>query len=253
MDTLILAFFVQDSLIGIYELSWNLASMLALLSISIQSVLFPKLSELNEEDKNEQIIQLIDDSIVYTTLIMVPGLVGAAVIGSRILRIYAPEFTMGQYILIILVFSRLLASVGDQFLNTLNGIDRPDTVFRINALLVSSNLSLNVILIWQFGWYGAAVASLVSAMVPFGLGYRELRQSFSTMEFPKREIGYQTVAAVMMGIIVILFDNAMPIGNYVTLLITVSGAIVYAVVLLALSSRIRKKAFSVVPKSLVPQ
>ncbi len=56
MYTIVLAVFVSPTLIGVYEVSWNLASLFALVAVPVQTTLFPQISELSgSEDSKEHI------------------------------------------------------------------------------------------------------------------------------------------------------------------------------------------------------
>lgn len=58
MDTLVLAFFVSPSLVGVYEVAWTLSNVLALAGGSIQETLFPELSDLKTKGQLDAIRQI---------------------------------------------------------------------------------------------------------------------------------------------------------------------------------------------------
>lgn len=243
MDTIVLAVFVSPTLIGIYEVSWNLASVFALVAVSVQSTLFPEFSELStgESDGYERIHHYLNEGLVFAGVFIIPGLFGAAVLGERVLRIYSPEFTQGVHILVLLVVARLLAAYGDQFINVVNAVDRPDIAFRINVAFVVLNLVLNVVLVSTFGWIGAAVATLVSAGVAAGLSYLALRAVAGPPDIPVREFGVQILASGMMAAAVLALQEFVPRSQYVTVGLVFVGVGVYTACLLGLSSRVREK------------
>ncbi|WP_265112469.1 polysaccharide biosynthesis C-terminal domain-containing protein [Halosolutus halophilus] len=249
MDTLVLAVFVSNSLIAVYEIAWNLASLFAIFGSSIRRTLFPEISKLSSEaGVSGEITGLLRASLTYSGLFIIPGLVGGAVVGDIVLRIYGQGFQTGYYILLVLTFARLLYGYQGQFLNTLDAIDRPDLTFRINAVFVAANLVLNVLLTWQFGWYGAAAATTASAALGLTLGYHYASNVMNVV-VPLSEIGKQWAAAGVMAAVVyglrLLVGDALPV---VVVLVGV-GTAVYFAVLLALSREFRTTVAENLPVS----
>jgi O-antigen/teichoic acid export membrane protein len=248
MDTIVLAAFaISSSLIGVYEIAWNIASIFALVAVSVKNTLFPELSDIATDDDYEQIHHLLTEGIVFTGVFLIPGLFGAAVVGEQVLRIYGAEFTQGAVILVVLVLARALTAYGDQFLSVANAVDRPDVAFRVNVVFVATNLTLNVALISQFGWQGAAAATAISGGVVFVLGYWAIAALIGRPDVPWAELATQVVAAVLMTGVVVTVRQVLPQNHYVTLLVVGIGAGVYAAALVALSTRIRTKAIALLP------
>lgn len=245
MDTIVLASFaVAGSLIGVYEVAWNVASIFALVANSVQSTLFPEISELAVEDSHDRIHHLLNEGIVFAGVFMIPGLFGSAVLGKEVLQIYGTEFTQGTTIVVVLVFARMLSAYGSQFLNVANAVDRPDVAFRVNAIFVVTNLVLNVVLVWQYGWRGAAIATALSGGVVLVFGYRSLRGLIGPPDIPWSELLRQVGAASLMIAFVIPVKSILPTSHYVTILLVTAGAAVYTLSLVGLSIRVRSKAFA---------
>ena len=247
MDTIILAAFVSNSLVAAYEIAWNLASIFSIFSSSIRRTLFPEISDLSSQNQTKtEVSELLRVSLLYSGIFIIPGLVGGALVGDVVLRIYGDGFTQAYYILLILTFARLLYGYQGQFLTVLNAIDKPNITFRINVVFVTTNLILNIILIWQYGWYGAAVATTISAMIGLLLSYL-YTNSIMTVPVPFSEVGKQSVAAVVMAVIV--YSLRLIFGE--ELLITIAligiGAATYFVVLLILSKEVRMAVLDNLP------
>jgi O-antigen/teichoic acid export membrane protein len=247
MDTIVLAFFVPSALIGIYEVSWTLASTLVLVSVSVKRTLFPELSELGVEENYDRIHHYLEEGLVFTGLFAIPGFFGALVLGPRLLRIYRPEFTQGATILVVLVAARTVAAFGRQFVSAINAVDRPDVAFRVNLAFVAANLALNVGLVWQFGWYGAAAATALSAALSLALGYLALASLIGPPGVPHRSILAEIGSGAAMALAVRLVEPLVPGSHYATVALVALGAGLYTALLLAVSARVRQKAVALLP------
>lgn len=239
MDTIVLAAFVSPALVAVYEVAWNLASMFAIFGTSISETLFPEMSKLSsEDDSTARVAELLRVSLAYSGLFIIPGLLGSVLVGDVVLTIYGPGFDSGYYVLLVLTFARLVYGYMEQFLNTIDAIDRPDLTFAINATFVVVNVALNVVLTWQFSWYGAAVATTVSAGLGLGLGYYYANRVIEVV-VPVREIARQCLAAALMAGVVLAGRFAVGDSLPVTLVLVVVGAGVYFAALLAFSHEFR--------------
>lgn len=238
---------VSKSQIGIYKVAWTVASVLALVSIAIKQTLFPEFSELGVNENYERVHHFLNEGLTFTGVFAIPGLFGAIVVGDTILTIFGPEYARGGTILVILISSRLLAAYGEQFLNTINAIDRPDVAFRVNLAYVAANVGLNFALIVLFGWYGAAFATALASLTSLVLGAYALRSIIGSPDIPLSELGYQVLAATVMLVTVLGLQQILPETLAWTLVIVAVGATVYGGVLVGLSSRIRGKAIGFLP------
>ena len=241
MDTIVLGFFVASSLIGVYEVAWTLASFFVLIANSIQSTLFPEISELSIANRDDRIHHYINEGLVFTGIFLIPGFFGALAVGADILRIYSPEFTQGTIVLLLLIGARTFDAYGAQLVSAINAIDRPEIAFRINGLFVVLNITLNVVLIATFGWYGAAVATLLSGVISLLLSYWAITRLIGPPEIPYGEISRQVIASVVMLVVIYALDTIFPQSHYMTLLFVGIGIAVYFLLLQGLSTRIREK------------
>lgn len=244
LDTIVLSFFVSASLIGIYEAAWGIGSMLAIGSESIRRTLFPEISDLNTDTGYDRIRNYLNEALAFSGIIVIPGLVGAAVLGERILRFYRPEFGRGTSVLLILIVAYLFDVFASQFTNVLNGIDRPDAAFRVNTAFVGLNMLLNVILVWSIGWYGAAIATAVSTAFRMIASYWMTELTLGSVNVPVLELARQTAAALAMAVLLYPVAPLAPVGRLGTVLLVGFGATVYSAVLIAIAPRIRSKTRS---------
>lgn len=244
VDIVILGFFVPSTFIGYYTAAWNIAQFLIIFAASVGTTIFPEISETAVADDMKNISNLINTALTYAGLLLIPGLIGGIILGERILLIYGSKFTQAEMVLIVLIISTLFQAYQNQFTVTLNAIDRPDLAFRVNAVFIGANVILNMILIYSYGWLGAAVATASSVAISLCVAYYYL-SSIIRINMPIIEIGKQWVAGGVMGIVVYMFlqVNVIYVGinsNILAVVLLVAlGAAVYFFVLLVISKQFR--------------
>lgn len=245
MDTLVLGIFVSSGLVAVYQISWQLASILILVSNAVENTLFPAISSISGDGREAEIRDLLTEALFYGGIFVIPGFFGALVLAPKILRIYGPEFVKGAPLLLVLIFARTINVYEMQLLNAINAIDRPDVAFRINAVFVVANMTLNVLLVSQFGWYGAAAATAISSLIMLAMVSRATVSLIGKPDVPIVGIGHQVFASATMAGTIALAYRLVPVQNmYVTVGMVFIGAAVYGLVLFAISNRVRTKVRS---------
>ncbi|MFC7196160.1 polysaccharide biosynthesis C-terminal domain-containing protein [Halosimplex aquaticum] len=206
----------------------------------------PELSDLGTDERYDRARSLVGDGLLFAGVFLIPGAFGALVIGDRILDVYSAEFSAGATILVILIAARTVHAFGSQFVNTLNGLDYPEIAFRVNAAFFATNISLNVLLVYLIGWYGAAIATLASTTVYLAVSWFELRGEVGAIDVPLVEIGYELVASVAMAGVVWSALPYLPRNVFATVGAVFLGAAVYGAIILLLSTKIRGKVLTLV-------
>lgn len=244
VDVLILGLFVPAQLVGIYSVAWSIASFLMTFDSAISQTIFPEISKASAADRAKSVSSLVNEALRFGGLILIPGLVGGALLSERLLQIYSPEFTQGASVLILLILSTLLYGYQRQLLTSLNAVDRPDLAFRVNIVFVGFNALANIALVYSIGWIGAAIATTLSAAIGTLLAYTGLRK---LVEFsvPYSDIFQQIGAALLMGIAVygvLLVEYSYQVINHnvaLVLILVTLGAVIYFAALLVVSSEFR--------------
>lgn len=250
MDTIVLAAFVASGVVGVYQAAWNLASLFATFSASISQTLFPEMSRIaSETDDPSEVADLLKESLAYSGLFTIPGLVGSVILGDIVLEVYGQQFSDGYQVLLILTFARLVHGYQTQLLNTIDALDHPNLTFRTNLAFVGVNILLNVVLISEYGWYGAAVATTVSAVVGLLLGYHYTSRLLN-FGIPIREIGNQIIAAAVMALPVVTGRVAFADSLPVAVVFAGVGAATYFGCLLILSQQFRTTVQENLPQSI---
>lgn len=245
-DMLVLGFFVQKSVIGVYNVSWTLAMAFVILGNAMQKNLFPEVSNLLADGRRDRAKDLLSESMLYAGLFPIAGIVGALLLGRPVLSIYGSEFTAGKHVLVVLIGVALLRAYEGQIHAVIDGVDRPDLTFKLNALFTVSNLVLNLAFIPLYGGFGAAVATCLATSLSVVLGWRMTRSLVSSA-FPVAGVFTQIVAAAAMGAVVFWAKEMLSTVDLLQLFLLVTlGAVTYFTVILVLSEDIRSKALSIV-------
>jgi O-antigen/teichoic acid export membrane protein len=241
---------VTKAQLGIYNVSWTLASVLALVSIAIKQTLFPELSRLGVDDEYERIHHFLNEGLAFTGIFAIPGLFGAAVVGDKLLTVFGAEYAAGGGILVVLIGARLFAAYTEQFINVINGIDRPDVAFRVNGVYIAMTLVSNFVLISLFGWWGAAFATALSALVSILVAGFAASRLIGRPDVPLRDIGAQLAASLLMFGAVFGSNRVVPDTLAWTFVVVGLGAFVYVIALLTISTRVRRKTIGALPVDL---
>ncbi|SEH46356.1 Membrane protein involved in the export of O-antigen and teichoic acid [Halopenitus malekzadehii] len=255
IDVLVLGALVSPSLVGVYTVAWSLSKFLTLFGGAVRSAMFPEVSHADASGDSDRIKNLTEDSLSFIGLIAIPGLFGGVILGDRLLRIYGDEFTQGTTVLGILILATLIYSYQQQMLGIIKGIDRPKIAFKINAVFIVLNFTLNVLLVLWIGWVGAALATAVSAFFAAVLAYRALKRLVE-FDSPIREPAYQVFAACVMAVVVYaarstIEASTLPKYNAVLVVVLVGfGATVYFTVLIGVSGQFRDLLSSNAPITL---
>lgn len=242
-DTIVLGFFVSSGMVGIYEVAWNISDFFMFASFSIGTVLFPNVSELDTKGNKKRIEKVLNDSLIFTGIIVIPGVVGSVILGEEVLSIYGEGFTEGYYFLIILVLGRTLQAYELVLMRICDAMDRPDLTFRAHTVFIIVNLIGNVVLIQSIGVIGAAIATSTSLAISFVLIYRYVSRLVE-IKIPTKELFLQAVSAAIMG--GVLYSSIQLLSNlqtWRTLALVILGGAVYFGTLLILSDTVRELAF----------
>ncbi|SEP31102.1 Membrane protein involved in the export of O-antigen and teichoic acid [Halorientalis persicus] len=219
--------------VGAYENAWRLALVVMLVGKSIAITLFPQLSRWDAEDATDRIESAIPSALLPSLLLVIPAFVGTLILSEDLLRVlYGPEFTVAWLALIVLAAGKIPQSLHILLSQALNGIDRPDLAAVAAVISAILNLVFNVVLIWQFGLVGAAIATTLAFAVNTLL-HAYFLNKFVDIHLPVREAGWSIVASGVMGVCVYTLHSLVAIESIYSLLgVVLVGGVVYGAVVL---------------------
>ena len=234
MDVIVIGFFLSQAAVGAYELAWRLTTTAIMFSTVFTKVLFPQLSAWQADGAVEKVRDLLSEAMTISLLLIVPSVVGVALIGGEILGVvFGAEYTIAAAAFLVLMVEKLPQAVNLVFDKAIQAFDRPEYLAIATVVSLSMNIVLNVALVPVYGLVGAAAATLLSVVVnTLILGY--YLQRLTTVRFPVRDVGWTVLAAVGMGVALAGLTRLVTVETPVTLLSAVAlAAVVYGAGILA--------------------
>mgnify|MGYP000114971685 FL=1 len=234
MDVIVIGFFLSQAAVGAYELAWRLTTTAIMFSTVFARVLFPQLSAWQADGATEKVRDLISDAMTVSLLLIVPSVVGVAIIGREILGVvFGFEYTIAAAAFLVLMIEKLPQAVNLVFDKAIQAFDRPKYGAIATVVSLSMNITLNVVLVPRYGLVGAAVATLLAVVANTAiLGYYLSR--LTTVRFPVRDVGWTVLAAAGMGLVLVGVTRVTTVNTPLALIGVVgAAAVVYGAGVLA--------------------
>lgn len=235
VDTLILGGFVSFAYIGIYKAAFSLVSSLAVL-LNIVLVLFPLFAELDKRRLNI----LVENSVKYLLIFMVPLFFGIVILGGKLIVFFlGVDYALSVYPLYALAPLMLIAPLIAVYHNLLQARGFAKTSAKIIIYSLIVNIILTILFSLLFVQYsGLEVIIAVAAAVTFSqLVLLILAIYYSTKDIGIRFSKYTSysvikpiIASVLMSVVVLFFVNYFH-NKFIYFLGVVLGAVVYFLIL----------------------
>jgi len=235
-DRYILEFFQGTKEVGIYSASYDIASR----SIMLITALFllasgPISIHIWEKEGKEKSAGFVNKVTRYYLIVCVPAIIGLSVLSKPILKIMAGEqYFEGYKIIPFVTLGVLFLGLQQRF--QAGFIFYKKTGYITLSIVVSGllNIFLNFIFIPKYGYFAAAVTTLVSyAFLLFFMTI--LSRRFFVWKFPLKSLIKVICASTIMGIVVYYVGNNLTVSVPINLISGICiGALVYFLMLLLL-------------------
>jgi len=239
LGILAVGYFLNNSEAGIYGVCWSLSAVFIIFCQAISSSIYPEISSLAARNKPAEISAIFNKAVSYGPFLALPGFFGALSLGKSLLAIlYGPDFISGAEILVILMATRVIQSVQAVIVRTIEGLDRPDIVFKINMGTTILNIVSAISLIVIFGAVGAALSAFITILASALLNLYALK-GILQVTFKSAMI-LELLASIVMYIIIIIITNFVEVDSAAKLLLIIAiGASIYLSIM-AFSSESRQ-------------
>ncbi|MDP3971194.1 MAG: flippase [bacterium] len=225
IDTVMLEYLAGDRFVAWYNIALKLTVTLTIIPGAFATAFFPAMSKAFIDSHNK-LREIFEQTTQYLILLSVPMSIGIGMLAPKIIGLAFPGHPAAipalQIFMIGIVFlfvnypiGNLLNAANKQTINTLNmGI----------ALLL--NIILNIFLIPQYTYLGAAASAVISSIVLVALGIPRVH---AVIKFKKKPIIYRLIksiiAASVMALVLYLLREISVLA-----LIPI-GVVIYAIVI----------------------
>ena len=180
--------------VGVYGIGFRFASVVNLAMVGFYSALTPLIYQYHQKESTPKELARIFRYCLSGTI---PLIIGISLFSKEILWIFTtPEYYAAWTVIPILAGSSVLIRMY-VFAPGLDIAKKTKTIALINMIAAGVNGALNFLLIPFMGINGAAVATLISAVVMFW-GYMHLSQKYYHVVHQWRDILISSVIAVMV-------------------------------------------------------
>jgi O-antigen/teichoic acid export membrane protein len=168
---LILGLYFSKNTIGFYSVANNIAFVINFILWVINSVYAPHFSKLYHDKNMIELSKLYKNSIIYMLFISVPIFIIIILYSEELLSLFGSEFTVASKGLMLLAFSQLINVLTGPAIYLLNLTGHEKQIRNIIIITTILNLVIGFILIPNFGFIGAIIATSIGLISQNLLAY----------------------------------------------------------------------------------
>jgi len=165
VDTVLLSLFQNNAVVGWYSASYKILEVLLFIPMVYNTAIFPVLSNFYVSSKES--IQLVYvKSIKYLVLLGLPLAAGITILSKEIILIlYQSAFSQSIVALQILIWTIPFILLTSSFGIILISMNKQVLAIRISLIAMIFNIGVNLVVIPQFSYLGAAVVTVLTELV----------------------------------------------------------------------------------------
>jgi len=163
-DTLILGYFYNPSIVGIYNVAIPIAKLILIIPTALMGVYIPILAVVQNEKKAfEKVYYTITKWIFFINFISLAWLILYS--KDLIIRFFTASYVSAEIPLIILAVGYVINSCTYSSRDILLLLNKTKTIFAATVISCVINILLNIILVPAYGMIGAAIATMGSLTI----------------------------------------------------------------------------------------
>lgn len=201
IDIVMLSMMKGDTEVGLYNVAYQLLRVIHLIPGIILSALFPLMSRSYQND--QELLKITSEkTLKYLAVLVVPLIIGITILGDRIiLIIYGKAFSYSSVALRILIWSALVSFMVQPFTYLLISSGQRAKYAFYSGIGIPVNITLNLILIPNFGLIGASIATVITDFFGGTLLYLYVSRNLLSVSISKF-LNKPILASIAMGILI---------------------------------------------------
>lgn len=227
-DTIMIGYYLTNSDVGVYRVALQITTVAGFTAVALRSTLWPRINRWNKIQQMDLIEKSLSKAITYSLILALPMLVGAIMLGDKILYyFYGNEFVNGYSSLIILLLVQIINIFFYIGTTYLTAFEIMKDLFKITLFAMVANILLNALLIPLIGIAGAALATLITMTMNAILALKLLSNKIEIkLEF--KSIKNLIISTLIMGTVITIYRYIIPINSiFTTLLPIFIGFLIY--------------------------
>lgn len=223
-DVILLGLLATRRDVGLYSAGYRICYLMMAVAVATHVVFAPSVARATLVGSTA-VRQVLERSVALTATVMLPLVVGAAVLADRLLALlFGDQFASGARALRLLALSIALLALHGTTRSIFVAQHQTKLEAMIFTVAAALNIVLNFVLIPRFGIVGAAFATVAAEALIFAICIAWLARLGAS--FPALQLLRPLVASLIMGAGLLRFGTAAPV-----LLLIAGGAALYLLVM----------------------
>jgi O-antigen/teichoic acid export membrane protein len=212
-DTLMLGYFQNTSIVGIYNVAMPAAKLVLILPTALSTLFLPAMAALlNSKDEFKKTYQTTTKWILLVNFL---ALIWMIIYGKKLISFFFGQNYIAAYIpFVLLIIGLFINSTLYTSRDILLLKNKTGLILKITLVGCIINLLINLLLIPKYGMIGAAIASTMSLTIISISLLIASRKETSFYPFTRKTL-YILIIGTISGIITKILTNLIPISNHI--------------------------------------
>lgn len=228
----------QTAQVSFYDNAEKMINIPLSIITVMSTVMMPRIANEFQKNNKETIQNLLIKAGRYALLMTFPLMIGMLCIARQFIPWYLgdefmPTATAMMILTPIVLFNSLAGISGAQYFTATNQIG---TLMKAYVSAAVLNVIVNAILIPQYGYAGAAIATVGSSLISVVVQYYYLNKQLNVKPLISYGVKY-LIGGAIMGIVIFLTTCSMSAKVLTTLVQIMIGGIIYGIYLLVIKDQ----------------